>query len=70
MWRNTPALRGVVMTPTKLDRFDSIDAACAITRCGWSGCSSRWPPMSASSCDSVASASTGRTVSMVSTNMR
>ena len=45
----------------------SVDAACAITRCGWSGC--RWPPAAAMSAG-MSVAPKGRAVSMVSTNNR
>jgi len=66
MWRNRFDLRGAVTTPTKLDRLDSICAACVITRCGWSGCrASCWAKRSGSS-----SLPGGREVSMVSTKRR
>ena len=67
MWRTTPGRRGVVITPTKCDRFDSRCAACVITRCGWSGCScSRALCSSALNCDGSAA----RVVIIMSTNTR
>ena len=51
--------RGATTTPTNCDMLESICAACAITRWGWSG-----------GRDTAGAMSSRRTVSMVSTKSR
>ncbi|MNR13587.1 hypothetical protein D3C85_1299980 [compost metagenome] len=74
-WRNDWPRRGVMITPAKRERLDSVCAAAVIIRCGPSCCPASWPwiwPVSAASSAVISTVppSSGRAVSIESTNSR